>query len=215
MKSKSCLLLLCLSWCDSTFAAAPKQEVSAAKAGASGPSIEYLAAPGVFVLQTENTTYAMERNKAGAINNTYWGPRLARPEDLPVGEMVRFAVAFLRKDDRERFRDEYVGWGGWFYGEPTLKATFADGTRSLKLVYRDHAVESTDRSRTLRITLSDTTYPVEVQLFYRIYPGLDLVDRWAVVINRGDTPGTTCATICSARWMPCSGKTSSTTSSWT
>jgi alpha-galactosidase len=170
-----------------------------AEAKTSLPSIQFSADPGLFVLQTENTTYAMERNEAGVINNTYWGPRLARLEDLPVGEMTRFTRALIRTDEKNHFRDEYVGWGGWFYGEPALKATFADGTRTLKLVYREHAIESTDRSRTLQLTLADTSYPFDVQLCYRIYPGLDLVDRWAVATNRGDTP-VTLESIQSATW---------------
>ena len=162
-------------------------------------AIRYHADAKVFVIQTQNSTYAIERNEAGVLNNTYWGPRIERAEDLPVGEENRFNRALIRQDEKNHIRAEYVGWGGWFYGEPALKATFADGTRSLKLAYRDHTITADDKSQTLQVTLVDPCFPIEVHLHYRIYPDLDLVDRWAVVTNKGKEP-ITLESIQSATW---------------
>ena len=153
----------------------------------------------LFVIDTANTTYAMELNEAGVVNNTYWGPRLARVQDLPVGQATRFRRALMRKDEQNHFRAEYVGWGGWLYNEAALKATFADGTRVVKLAYREHDIQSDKQSDTLRLLLVDTVYALQVELFYRVYPGLDLVDRWAVVTNRGEAP-VTLESVQSATW---------------
>jgi alpha-galactosidase len=178
-RTTAALLTLTIAW-----AVLPTPTFGAEKDAA---PIRFDTARGLFVLQTANTTYALERNKAQAINQTYWGPRITRLADLPVGEASRWN------------RDEYVGWGGWFYGEPALKVSFADGTRVLALEYRDHAIESAGKTHTLRITLKDPVYPLEVRLFYRIYAGLDLVDRWAVVTNQGDAP-ITLESVQSATW---------------
>ncbi|MBI5821149.1 MAG: alpha-galactosidase [Verrucomicrobia bacterium] len=171
----------------------------AAPAPKCAEAIRYHADAKVFVIQTQNSTYAIERNEAGVLNNTYWGPRIERVEDLPVGEENRFNRALIRQDEKNHIRAEYVGWGGWFYGEPALKATFADGTRSLKLAYRDHNITTDDKSQTLQVSLVDPCFPIEVRLHYRIYSGLDLVDRWAVVTNKGKEP-ITLESVQSATW---------------
>jgi alpha-galactosidase len=154
----------------------------------SAPPIAFYADRGVFVIQTENTTYAIERSPSGAVNHTYWGSRIDRAADLPVGQEGRTARRTQVAYEREHFRQEYVGWGGYTYDEPALKASFADGSRVLALIYKSHAIESGAGSHTLRVTLADSHYPIEAVLCYRVYKGLDLVDRWAEVINRGDAP---------------------------
>ena len=39
----------------------------------------------VFLLNTGNTSYAMEKGASNRLQHIYWGKRLDRLEDLPVG----------------------------------------------------------------------------------------------------------------------------------
>ena len=52
--------------------------------------------------------------------------------------------------------------------------------------YRDARVVRSDGSETLIIDLHEELFPLTVRLFYRIYDGLDVLDRWTEVQNDGN-----------------------------
>lgn len=137
----------------------------------------------MFLIETENTTYAFNL-KDGALLSAYWGEKLKNPENIPVpnidcGEYL--GDNFLNK---LQYNSEFNGWSGRFYSEPTLKVTFADGVRDLDLKYQSYKISSEgDR---LDILLKDVYYNFSVKLIYKIYKGLDIIDRNCVITNNTD-----------------------------
>ena len=86
--------------------------------------------------------------------------------------------------------DEYVPWGGLRFDEPSLKAEFGDGTRSVEWRVAGHRVTRQGPAVTLEVDLADTAYPLRVTLAYRVYDGFDVLERWATlrhVLTNGDT----------------------------
>ena len=83
--------------------------------------------------------------------------------------------------------EEYPAWAGTKYIEPCLKTTFADGVRDT--VLRFVRAELVDGAQpTLRITLHDEYYPLELALYYRVHEQHDLIERWVEITNAGSTP---------------------------
>lgn len=70
--------------------------------------------------------------------------------------------------------EEYAGWGGYFYGDPGMKVTFEDGVRDLLLFYHAHDIQESKDSCLLKIRMKDNTYDFYVDLYYKIYEGLDV-----------------------------------------
>ncbi|MBN9389763.1 MAG: alpha-galactosidase [Chloroflexi bacterium] len=170
--------------------------------------IRYFEEAGFWLLSTENTSYLFGRASDGRLQHLYWGETLSDPDDFaalgletqtaPSGDYDDIAVRLQFKGSLPV--EEYPAWGDFLYNEPCLKATFADGVRDLHLVYASHSQETGPEGLPLlKVTLKDTLYPLEVDLFHRVVPGLDLLERWSVVRNTGSSP-IDLETVLSAGW---------------
>lgn len=156
-------------------------------------SIRYLKAEKLFLLQTENTTYAFSiyeetPNYTGSttrktLRSLYWGKKVVRAEDFsrPFNWYIN-GYNDGGKHSHERYCSEYVGAGGLFYSEPTLKVQFADGVRDLFLNYNSHTIEE----NTLKITLTDIHYGIEIELCYKVFEQFDIIVRNCVIKNTGN-----------------------------
>lgn len=155
-------------------------------------SVEYLQEEKLFVLQTERTTYAFsiyeetpkyqDATTRKTLRSVYWGKKISRAEDFsrPFNWCIN-GYNDGGKHSHERYASEYVGAGGLFYSEPTLKVQFADGVRDLFLNYKSH---ETGENR-LKITLADVYYGIEVDLYYTVFEALDIIVRNCVIRNTG------------------------------
>jgi alpha-galactosidase len=81
---------------------------------------------------------------------------------------------------------EYVPFGGRRFDEPSLKVEYPDGTRAIEWHFAGHRCERDGDAITLEVELKDDAYPLSVQLFYRIFDGEDVIERWARVTNTRD-----------------------------
>jgi alpha-galactosidase len=161
------------------------------------PAIQYFEQSGRWLLTTAHTAYLFGRAADGRVQHLYWGERLLYPEDYstlgpatqaaPSGDYDAIAVQ-LQNEGRLPV-EEYPAWGGFFYNEPCLKVTFANGVRDLELVYaRQRQSAGPDGLPRLIVTLKDKVYPLEVDLCYKIIAECDLIERQAVIRNPGPQP---------------------------
>ncbi|MDD5603381.1 MAG: glycoside hydrolase family 36 N-terminal domain-containing protein, partial [Eubacteriales bacterium] len=169
-------------------------------------SIKYYDESKLFKIDTPNITYAIEICGDGKVVNLHFGGAIPRVEDLPKGEVWKSAGSGANSGRLSggKDREEYCGWGELFFSEPCLKAEFSDHVRDLRLVYKCHKIyseksNSTD-SEVLIITLADMHYPVEVDAVYRIYKGMDVIDRNAVIRNTGSEDSIRIENMQSASW---------------
>ncbi len=155
-------------------------------------SVLYDEKSNIFALQTENTSYVFSvySEKPNYENSTerrtlrslYWGKKINNINDFirPFDWQIN-GCNDGGKHSHERYCSEYVGSGGMFYCEPTLKVDFSDGVRDLFLNVSGHNVEG----NTLTVTLKDVTYPIEIDLIYRVVEDKDLIERNCVIRNTG------------------------------
>ena len=138
----------------------------------------------LWILLTEHTAYAFGLDENGYLQHRYWGKRLCLDSDYgwpsPHGQW-----AFERAEGISQ--EEYPAWGDVNYNEPCIKATFDDGVRNVVLRYDSFAISADNGRPTLTISLTDAHYPLAVHLKYRIVAEYDLIERSAVIENRGDS----------------------------
>jgi alpha-galactosidase len=158
----------------------------------------------VWALQGSNATYGLAVDEEGHLRHLYFGSPIPRLEDLtctdelssPLGRDHFFP---WESPDGPNERYEYPPWGGMYYHEPCLKATFDDGVRDVRLVYERHDTRDEQGTPELAITLCDPHYPLHVRLHFRLFEELDLLERYAVVENAGQEP-ITLEQVLSATW---------------
>jgi alpha-galactosidase len=161
----------------------------------------------LWTLGGSGVTYGMGIDEEGRLRNFYFGPPLPRLEDLALADELSSPLG------REHFfpwespegpneRYEYPAWGGMYYHEPCLKATFDDGVRDVRLVYERHETRGDGGAPELVVTLRDPHYPLRVHLHLRLFEELDLVERYAVVENAGQAPITLEQVLSAAWYLP-------------
>jgi alpha-galactosidase len=129
----------------------------------------------------------------------YWGPRITSEEAL---EMARhpgpFQIPF--ESPTGIAPEEYAPWGEMRFIEPSLKVEYADGTRVIEWVFEAHGVEQSGAGQTLWLGFRDRAYPLTVTLYYRIYAGHDVIERWVRLENTGGSGPITIEQALSADW---------------
>jgi alpha-galactosidase len=148
-------------------------------------------AAGTWLLQTRSTGYAFGLADSGAaVRHLHWGPSLRA--EVP-GALL--AVADGEPARWERYRslarelpDDYVPWGGLRYDEPSLKAEYADGTRSIEWRFTAERLARQEATITLELDFTDPAYGLTTTLAYRVYDGFDVIERWAVLRHGGGQP---------------------------
>ena len=144
--------------------------------------VRFLPAKKLWVLDAGRTTYVLGVNEENSLQNVYWGHRLWRDDDLAPAHTSPEHASF---DSRETMtNEEYSGWGGLRYNEPCVKVTLTDGTRDLVLIYESYAI----RGDTLEIHTRDISYPLHVDLFYRVYPRSGIIAKHSVIRNLTSQP---------------------------
>lgn len=144
-------------------------------------SASYDAAHKLFRLDGASVTYAFAVNDRGMLQSAYWGPRLEAGDTLDVrapGELSSVDPSTSIE------AQEYPGWGGGLYTEPTLKLAWPDGVRDVVLHYVSHRIAGD----TIEIELADIARPIRVTLRYTIDPDTGIIGRSAVIHNDAKVP---------------------------
>jgi alpha-galactosidase len=144
-------------------------------------AIGYDAAHRLFRLDGGGITYAFGVDPQGVLAALYWGPQLA------ASDMVQATAPHeLSSMDSSTSiaAQEYPGWGGGLYTEPTLKLAYPDGVRDVVLHYVSHRIDGD----AISVELADVSRPIHVTLRYTIDPATGIVGRSATIRNGGKVP---------------------------
>lgn len=146
--------------------------------------ISYDASRRLFHLHTDEVSYAFAVNDNGKLVHVYWGKAMHASDAFdPYLPYVLAGGSGLRGVDQDSQRRlELRTQEPFDYGEPTLMAEFADGVRTVRLVYESHEI----KGDTLTVLLKDEYYPFQVELQYKTYGNLPLISRNYTVKNLGE-----------------------------
>jgi len=143
-------------------------------------SVQYIPDKKVFLLTTQQSSYAMGVSPDGQLQHLYWAGPLWRAADLKAAPEKRDISSFDPHQMLEA--EEYPAWGGPRYYETALKVTRADGDRDLVLHYVSHKIDG----NRLEITLRDIHDDIEAQLSYRVYPEFGIISRSSKIVNNSN-----------------------------
>lgn len=140
-------------------------------------AIRWIPEKRLWLLETDHTTYAFGVNERKQLQHVYWGGHVGRDADFVEVKSPR-DFAFESPDGMTV--DEYPGWGGMRYDEPSLKVTFGDGVRDVVLRYVSHEINGD----TLAVRLKDIRRDLFVTLTYNVLAKSDLIERHSKIENR-------------------------------
>ena len=140
--------------------------------------IEYSSARKTWLIHTDSSAYALGVNPRGELVNLYWGGPLWRADDVPAANNGRELSSF--DPAQSLLNEEYVGWGGTRYFEPSVKITRADHGRDLVLHYASHTIDGDN----LKIVLKDVKDDIFVNLNYKVFPHEGIIRKSALLENR-------------------------------
>ncbi len=156
-----------------------------------------------WILETADTAYVVGVNRSGLLVHAYWGDRLPYPDDYPAPADARDWASF--SGAAHFLAAEYPAYAGTNFTEPCLKLSYADGVRDTVLQFAGAAIVD-GAAPELRVTLRDVDYPLSVVVCYRVHESHNLVERWAEIVNEGETP-VTLERVWSALWhLPWGGE---------
>lgn len=134
----------------------------------------------LFVLNTQNTSYAFFQDDDGILTHLYWGKKMTYIEDYDV-QTLEGEQGFHPNIDKKM--EECSSYGMMRYKEGSLKVSFDDGVRDFRYIVKDYKVEGNH----LTITLEDEYYPFRVYMHYVVYEEEDIIEKWREVENFGDS----------------------------
>ncbi len=171
---------------------------------------------GVFVLETETTSYLFQVTDTGHLEQLYYGGRLriGQPGSKIWADSLR---ALSRKCSNANgvvydsahpaqsmnvLRQEISGRGCGDYMEPFVELTFPDGSSTVDFLYEKHELLSgapalqtlpsacggQEEVSTLSVTLRERSHPLTLELRYSVYPKCDCIVRSAALRNLGQEP---------------------------
>lgn len=141
--------------------------------------IKHFERENIFAINTENTSLILKPDNDNILRTLYYGKKLLNPEETFI--LNPSVDKYISSSEKRPLRAEFPVRQKAYYCEPCLNVIFPDGTRDLRLEY-DSFVISND-SNVIEINLIDRTYLVSVKLVYKIYDGLDLIDKNCIYTN--------------------------------
>lgn len=140
--------------------------------------ISFVSSQRVWLIRAGKLQYVIKAMDDGSLINVHCGGPIGSPESLPLEGHFPFEPGL------HLLREEYSTFGGLRFMEPCLKAELPGGVRDCVLKYSGHGLVD---ERELAVTLKDIGYDLQVELHYRAYPDFNLISRWAVIRNAGQS----------------------------
>ena len=93
------------------------------------------------------------------------------------------------EDNAGIYNSAYTPSGSWNLVDPAIQVIHGDGNTSLDLQYVSHqTVRQDDNVSLITVRLKDPVYPVEVNLFYKVYAKENVMEQWTVINNKEKKP---------------------------
>ena len=124
-------------------------------------------------ITTDHTQLVLKVNSQKRLCQTYLGERLSGQTDLSGLSMPQAGLS----SSTIKGLEVYPVMGTEDYYEPTFEIRHADGNPTSVLKYVKHSQQGNETS----ILLRDEVYPVEVTLYYKVFPEEDIIQQWAEI----------------------------------
>lgn len=163
-------------------------------------SVKYVKSSKRFIIETENSTYAMELFKNRYLINLHYGEKKGR---FSFDEQKKLSFgAYEEKYGPAVCPDglplEVSFYGSGNYRDTSLRIKGADGTGVTDFKYKSYRIfdgreqidglpcaRPEEGSETLEILMTDKVSGCELYLYYTVFPKTDVISRYMKVVNKG------------------------------
>jgi alpha-galactosidase len=153
--------------------------------------VSYDADRRLWLLSTPNSAYALRQDPDGSPRHVGWGA----PSAVAAAPDKRASPA-ASSFESDATPDEIGIETGARFGPAGLQVRFADGTRGVQWRADGHEIDGGH----LTIRLRDRRYPLSAELHYQVRADTDVIERWLVLANTGDTEQIIVGRCDSASW---------------
>ncbi len=130
-------------------------------------ALAFSAAAETVHISTPNTSLVLDATKGEQPNFLYYGNSLSGSDLQNL------------KDAGTPQLNAYPVYGLWPANEAAFAAVHSDGNMTLDMVIDNVSVtKNADGGETTTITITDKVYPFSIDLNYRTFPGLDVIETW-------------------------------------
>jgi alpha-galactosidase len=170
-----------------------------------------------FSLNGRSSQYTMQVNHEDRLLHVAWGPKPVGGETAVLTGNNRLVPLGFTSFEFQGSRDELLAYGDISIHEVALKVSFPDlpeemvdadaphtPIRDVRLRYHSHEivtdaqpglasqhglpVRNSEPRETLCIHMQDPVQPLRVTLCYRLTPEHDIIERWLMLQNIGESP---------------------------
>ena len=161
---------------------------------------------GLFRLDTDNSSYWLRVSPFGHLEHIHFGGKLSSGDAAPLAlkRTVPYGSAVLYSEEDPTYcLDtlclEWSGLGKGDYRNCPCEVKMPDGSFVSDFVYKSHEIiegcvameclpsayadADTEGVETLRIDLRDTLFPVEISLYYTVFPQSNVISRRSTIRN--------------------------------
>lgn len=128
-------------------------------------------------VSTPHMSLVLSAPEGGKLQYIYYGEKLQPADAEALSDAAPLAAA-------------YPEYGLACPQETALAVTHADGNLSLDLVVESVATTDSDAATELTVRLKDRVYPFYVDVCYRAYRDVDVIEAWTELTNGGKKPVT-------------------------
>lgn len=165
-----------------------------------------------FILSTNNSSYVFHVTKEGLLEHLHYGgivdaeaaetddsfAVMTEQVDHGKGNSVMYTKDSLAQPEDMLFEISSVGKGD--YREPLIVLEYEDGSYTSDFIYKSHEIldepvlleelpsaipDMESPCQQLRITVQEKNKPVEVDLYYTVYPSCDCITKRCLIRNTG------------------------------
>lgn len=129
-------------------------------------------------IDTKTTSLVLQADKGSKLKHLYYGGNIS---DSDAANIKKAGAANL---------NAYPDYGVDPSHEPAIAVVHSDGNMTLNLVVDDVTRHSEDGAEVTTIKLRDDYYPFLVNVNYRTYPGLDIIETWTDISHSEKRPVT-------------------------
>ena len=160
---------------------------------------------GVFLLETQNTSYLFRVTSRGHLEHIHYGEKISSDDAeamaLKNTIMLGTTVAYDDKDaaySLETLPQEYSGIGKGDFRHSPIEVILEDGSFVTDFVYESHSVSgvpvsddslpfATGKGDTLTVVLADKKYPnLKLELSYTVFEECNVITRNVKLCNGGE-----------------------------
>lgn len=124
-----------------------------------------------FIIETKNSQYVIGVGKDNRLYNLHFGKKCEHSDFSEAVKLYDDPNSNHTSDDLAR--SEYTPFGGTMYRDFAFKCEYSDKTRDCVLLFDSFKI----CNNTLRITLIDKKYDLEVELCYEVFDDCDIISR--------------------------------------